>query len=208
MHHTYQFPKQYSLGYNPPNEDKLNGSILNIASVIKNVVAAAAESEVGACFQNAQTGAPLRVIFIELEHKQPDTPLITDKSTAYGILNETIKQNRSKSMDMKYYWLQDTVGQKQYDAYWRPGKDNLGDYHTKHHSEQHHKDMRPIILHQANSLNFMRGCVKLPQPQLRKPTCTQPFQRTLRATQVRYALAHAYSVIVHNMDVTASCIIT
>jgi hypothetical protein len=49
----------FYLGYNSPNEDKLNGSILNVASVIKNVVASAAESEVGACFQNAQTAAPL-----------------------------------------------------------------------------------------------------------------------------------------------------
>jgi hypothetical protein len=33
---------------NPPQDDTLNGSILNVASVIKNVVASAAESEVGA----------------------------------------------------------------------------------------------------------------------------------------------------------------
>jgi hypothetical protein len=37
----------------PPHADRLNGSILHAASVIKNVVASAAESEVGACFQNA-----------------------------------------------------------------------------------------------------------------------------------------------------------
>jgi hypothetical protein len=48
-------------GDKPPNEDKLNGSILNVAFVIKNVVASAAESEVGACFQNAQSGAPIRI---------------------------------------------------------------------------------------------------------------------------------------------------
>jgi hypothetical protein len=45
-------------GDKSPQQDNLNGSILNVASVIKNVVAAAAESEVGACFQNAQSGAP------------------------------------------------------------------------------------------------------------------------------------------------------
>jgi hypothetical protein len=117
----------FYLAYNPPNENKSNGSILNVASVIKNVVASAAESEVGACFQNAQTAAPLRVTLLELGHEQPATPLRTDKSTAYGILNETIKQKRSKSMDMKYYWLQDRVRQKQFDVYWRPGKDNLAD---------------------------------------------------------------------------------
>jgi hypothetical protein len=45
----------------PPEQDQLNGSILNVPAVIKHVVASAAESEVGACFHNAQSGAPLRV---------------------------------------------------------------------------------------------------------------------------------------------------
>jgi hypothetical protein len=75
-----------------PEQDTLNGSILNVASVIKNIVASAAESEVGACFHNAQCGAPLRVTLTELDHTQPPTPLRTDSSTAYGILSETIKQ--------------------------------------------------------------------------------------------------------------------
>jgi hypothetical protein len=130
-------------------------------------VASAAESEVGACFQNAQTAAPLRTTLLELGHKQPATPLRTDNSTAYGILNETIKQKQSESMDMKYYWLQYRVRQKQFDVYWRRGKDNLGEYHTEHHPAQHHQDMRPILLHQANNLNVLRGCAKLPQPKLR-----------------------------------------
>jgi hypothetical protein len=188
----------FYLKYNPPNKDKLNGSILNVASIIKNVVASAAESEVGACFQNAQTAAPLRVTLVELGHTQSETPLRTDNSTAYKILNETIKQKRSKSMDMKYYWLQDIVRQKQFDVYWRPGKDNLGDYHTKHHPAQHHQDMRPILLHQANSLNVLRGCAKLPHPKLHQLTDTHTFQRTLRATQVRCALARVYTVILQN----------
>jgi hypothetical protein len=101
-------------------------------------------------------------------------------------------------MDMKYHWLTDRVRQKQFDVYWRPGKDNLGDYHTNHHSAQHHKDMRQFILHQANILNVLRGCVKLPQPQLRARTYTQTGQSTLRATQVRAALSHAYAVTCQN----------
>jgi hypothetical protein len=169
-----------------------------VASVIKNVVSSAAESEVGACFQNAQTAAPLRVPLLDLGHKQPATPLRTDNSTAYVILNETIKKKRSKRMDTKYYWLQYRVRQKQFDVYWRPGKDTLGDYHTKHHPAQHHKDMRPILLHQANSLNFLRGCAKLRQPQLHQPTDTKTSQRTLRATQVRCTLERAYTVVLKN----------
>jgi hypothetical protein len=105
----------FFLGNKPPKQDNLNGSILNVASVIKNVVASAAESEVGACFHNAQSGAPLRVTLTELGHIQPPTSLRTDNSTAFGILNETIKQKISKSMDMRYHWLTDRVRQKQFD---------------------------------------------------------------------------------------------
>jgi hypothetical protein len=145
----------FFLGNKFPEQDTLNGSILNVASVIKNVVASAAESEVGACFHNAQSGAPLRVTLTELGHTHPPTPFRTDNSTPFGILNETTKQKLSKSMDMRYHWITDRVHQKQFDVYWRQGRENLGDYHTKHHSAQHHKDMRGFILHQANSLQVM-----------------------------------------------------
>jgi hypothetical protein len=50
-------------------------------------------------------------------------------------------------MDMRYHWLTDRVRQKQFDVYWRPGRGHLEDYHTKHHSAHHHKDMRGLILH-------------------------------------------------------------
>jgi hypothetical protein len=81
----------FFLGNTPPEQDKLNGSILNVAVVIKNVVASAAESEVGSCFHNTQSGSPLRVTLTELGHTQPPTPLRTDNSTAFIILNKTIK---------------------------------------------------------------------------------------------------------------------
>jgi hypothetical protein len=82
----------FFLGNKTPEQDTLNRSIINVASVIKNVFASAAESEVGAYFHNAQSGAPLRVTLTELGHTQPPMPLRTDNSTAFGILNETIKQ--------------------------------------------------------------------------------------------------------------------
>jgi hypothetical protein len=59
----------------PPNKDNLNGSILNMAYVIENGVASTADSEVGACFQNSQSGGPVRITIIELGHKKPATPL-------------------------------------------------------------------------------------------------------------------------------------
>jgi hypothetical protein len=94
----------FFLGSKSPEQDMLNRSILNVASVIKNVVASAAESEVGACFHNAQSGAPLRVTLIELGHPQTQTPLRTDNSTAFGILNETINQKD------QHQWTCYTIG--------------------------------------------------------------------------------------------------
>jgi hypothetical protein len=195
----------FFLGNKSPEQDTLNGSILNVASIIKNVVASAAESEVGACFHNAQSGAPLRVTLTELGHTHPPTPLRTDNSTAFGILNETIKQKRSKAMDMRYHWLTNRVRQKQFDVYWRPGRENLGDYNTKHHSAQHHKDMRGLILHQANSLQVLRGCVKLlplPQPSLRARTDARTNPSAQRATQLRSVLARVYAVSRQNQITT------
>jgi hypothetical protein len=107
----------FFFGNKSPEHDKLNGSILNVAAIIKNVVASAAESEVGACFHNAQSCAPLRVTLTELGNTQPPTPLRTDNSNAFRILNNTIKQKRSKAMDMRYHWMTDRVRQKQFDVY-------------------------------------------------------------------------------------------
>jgi hypothetical protein len=123
----------FFLGNTPPQQEQMNGSILNVNLVIKHVVASAAESEVGVCFHNNQSGAPLRVTLTEVDHIQPPTPLRTDNSTEFVIFNETIKQKRSKAMDTRYHWLTDRARQKQFDVYWRPGRENLGDYHTKHH---------------------------------------------------------------------------
>jgi hypothetical protein len=63
--------------------------------------------------------------------------------------------------------------------------------------------MRGLILHQANSLQVLRGCVKLlrlPQPQLRTRTYAQTYPSTQRATQLKIVLAHAYSVSVQNLN--------
>jgi hypothetical protein len=186
----------FFLGNKSPEQDTLNRFMLNVAAVIKNVVASAAKSEVGACFHNAQSGATLRVTLTELGHTQHPMPLRTDKSTTLRILNETIKQKRSKVMDMHYHWLPDRVLQKQFDVYWQPGRENLGDYHTKYHSAQHHKDMRNLILHQAHSLQVLRGCAKLlpvPQPPLRTLKDAMTNSNAQRATQLRSVLARVYA---------------
>jgi hypothetical protein len=108
-------------------------------------------------------------------------------------------------MDMRYHWLTDRIRQKQFDIFWRPGRENLGDYHTQHHSAQHHKDMRGLILHQANIHKVLRGCVKLhplPQPQLREHAYAETNPSAQRATQLRSVLARVCSVSRQKLNTT------
>jgi hypothetical protein len=99
-------------------------------------MASAAKSEVGALDQET---IPLRYALEELGHPQPPTPMQTNNSTTAGYSNNTIKQKRSKAMDMRFSWLQCRKRQRQFIIYWQPpGSENLGDYHTKRHSASHH----------------------------------------------------------------------
>jgi hypothetical protein len=104
-----------------------------------NVLASAAKAKIGALFLNGQEALPIRVTLTELGHMQPATPMQTDNSTAASFANDTIKQKRSKAIDMRFYWIKDRVRQGQFILYWRPGPENLSDYHTKQHSPSHHQ---------------------------------------------------------------------
>ena len=85
----------------------LNGPIQSICTVLCTVAASAAEAKLGALFHNAKEAKVLRLIHHELGHPQPPTPIHIDNTTVRGIVNNTIKQQRSQSMEMKYFWLLD-----------------------------------------------------------------------------------------------------
>jgi hypothetical protein len=79
----------------------------------------------------------------EMGHRQDATELKTDKTTADGIINNTVQQKHSKAMDMIFYWVKDRVEQDRFNVGWAPGDTNMGDYFTKHHSPVHQKRMIP-----------------------------------------------------------------
>ena len=89
----------------------LNGSILNPCTILKHIAASAAEAELGALFSNARIGKIIRLALIEMGHHQPPTPIHTDNKTAAGIANSTVKRQRSRAMDMRYFWVNDQVEQ-------------------------------------------------------------------------------------------------
>jgi hypothetical protein len=91
----------------------------------------------------------------------------TDNTTATRYSNGTIKQERTKVMDMRFYWIKDRVKQGQFKIYCGPGFQNLADYFTKHHSPAHHKRIRNVYNHaEERPINrkgiqdsALRGCV-------------------------------------------------
>jgi hypothetical protein len=129
----------------PPN----NGAVHTECKTMRVVVASATEAEMGGLFHCGQAAVPLRNALIEMGHPQPPTPIQTDNATASGIVNSSIRQRKSKAMDMRFYWVQDRCNQNQFIVYWKPGKVNLGDYFSKHHPAYHHLNMRKVYLHQA-----------------------------------------------------------
>jgi hypothetical protein len=131
-----------------------NGAISIPCKVLKAVLASAAETELAGLFVNGQEAVPERITLEELGHPQGPTPMCTDNKTGNGIANDTIKQKRSKAMDMRFYWIRDRVRQGQFLIYWRPGKTNRADYFTKHHPAKHHRRMRPYYLHTPTSNRF------------------------------------------------------
>jgi hypothetical protein len=53
---------------------------------------------------------------------------------------------------MCFHRLQDREAQTQFRIYWRPGKNNLADYFTKHHSPAHHISVRTQFLTRVKDL--------------------------------------------------------
>ena len=136
----------FYLGSTPILETTTNGPVHTTATVLKNVVSSASEAEYGGIFINAKAALPLRQALLDLGHEQPPTPIQTDNDTATGLANETIKQKHSKTVDMRFHWVRDRIGQKQFQVYWRPGSTNKADYFSKHHAPGHHRMMRTEYL--------------------------------------------------------------
>jgi hypothetical protein len=169
----------------------INGAIHITCTILKLVAASAAEAELGALFLNAQEAKVIRIVLEELGHPQPPTPIHIDNTTTVGIVNNTIKRQRSRAMEMRYFWLLDGEVQKLFRFYYQPGQENLGDYPSKHHSADIHQHVRPYYVHMDNSPTVLpraakpssrRGCAetladpykgKTPLP--RVPNYQEPF---------------------------------
>jgi hypothetical protein len=211
----------FFLGSIPVDGDpiKLNSAIHITCTILKLIAASAAEAELGALFLNAQEAKVLRLTLAELGHPQPPTPIHIDNTTTVGIVNNTIKRQRSRAMEMRYFWLLDGKTQKYFKFYYQPGQENLGDYPSKHHTADIHQHVRPyyvhtnkspVILPRALKPSIWQGCAetlgdpytkKAPLPRIGDPTSRLPVAPSIPSHQIlgqsrilnRIALPHTIS---------------
>jgi hypothetical protein len=146
----------FFLGSIPHDGDptKLNGSIHVTCTILKLVAASAAEAKLGALFLNAQEAKVkvFQLVLVELGHLQPSTPIHIGNTTTVNIVNNTIKQQRSRAMEMQYFWLLDGETQLYLKIYYhQPGQENLVNYPSKHHTANIHQHVRPYYIHMEKS---------------------------------------------------------
>ena len=135
-------------------------------------------------------------------HPQPPTPIQTDDSTAEGVVNLKVQPKRTKSKDMRFHWLRDREAQQQFRFYWKPGKTNLADYFTKHHTPSHHKNVQSEFLTKYAELRELRksktqmvtlpqrwlqGCVRLEYGTYRIPTYRQSIAMEFKSARFKFA---------------------
>ena len=92
-----------------------------------NFMGSAAKAKICATYINGQEAVPICTLLRKLRHPQLATPMQVDKSTAVGFSNDTIKQKRSKAIDMRFYWFRDCTSRSQLLVHWQLGKTNLDD---------------------------------------------------------------------------------
>jgi hypothetical protein len=122
------------------DEDKppTNGCINVVCCRSDVVVASTCEAKWAAIFKTCREMVETRQLAEDLGHPQPPTIVTTDNLC---VSNNTLKPNRSKAMDMRFYWVKD-----QFIIRWAPGLDNFADFFTKLHPDKHHQLMRQYFV--------------------------------------------------------------
>ncbi len=152
----------------PTKPIKLNGAFFTLCAILRFIIASTAEAELGALFLNCKQAKKFRLTLEEMGHPQPPTLIHCDNSTTVGIANNTVKQQQSHLMKMRFFWVADAVKQGIFDIKYYPGKENLADYQSKHHLGTHHKAVHPWYLHKPTSVHelprtskpsTLKGCV-------------------------------------------------
>jgi hypothetical protein len=130
----------------------INGPFFCTSKTISCIVSSAAEAELGAAFQNAQKGAQFRNTLVELGYPQQPTTILVDNTVAEGLASDTINAKRSKSMDVRFFWLRDRVKRGQFAIRHLAGRWNISDFFTKPLPKEKFEQFTPYIIVPVNTL--------------------------------------------------------
>ena len=145
----------------------MNGNIFVLGGILRIVVCSVAEAELGALLLNTKDCKIPRLVMFEMSHHWPPTPVYCDNNIAAGITNDTVENQRSRSMEMWFFLVKDQAMNKELDVQWYPVEKNLADYFTKHFETTHHQSIRlwyvykwdsPRELPRATGPKELRGC--------------------------------------------------
>eukprot|EP00957_Ditylum_brightwellii_P074296 5645385-Ditylum_brightwellii.AAC.1 len=73
-----------------------NRPLLMLSQILCNMMASAAEAELGTLFEDAKEAVVVRTTLRELGHQQPATPIQVDNYVAHGIVNSNIRQQNQR----------------------------------------------------------------------------------------------------------------
>ena len=65
------------------------------------------KKEKACAFENRQDATVIRRVLNKIDHPQLLTPMQVDNTTAQRFINSTLKEKRTKSIDVKCHWLKD-----------------------------------------------------------------------------------------------------
>jgi hypothetical protein len=135
------------LGNNEDSNTFVNAPVHIVSRIIPAVVASAGEAEYATVFMNAQEAEPIRETLRDLGYDQNTTTIVSDNMCAVGLANNTVKQKRSKAIDMRFHWIRDRVKNKHFRVIWQPGSTNLADFFTKVLPTKKHLEFKKMLVH-------------------------------------------------------------
>ena len=93
-------------------------------------------------------------------HPQQQTLVLVDNTTCVSIVNNTIKDQQSRAIEMCYFWLLSQTTQRYIKVDYQPGAENMGTCPSKAHTDHIHKYGRSSYVQMVYSPREISGVAK------------------------------------------------
>jgi hypothetical protein len=118
-HNTRSWASAYFYLTNRGDNEFNNGTILNLANIIKHVMSSGSEAELAALYYGCKLATPIRSTLDDMGHTQHPAPVTTEKITAQGLTVGIMTPKASISIDQQFHWLKCQSAQSLFLYLWR-----------------------------------------------------------------------------------------